>query len=457
VPHVASDFKPHALKAMQPHALARPAPDRAQASPFESLLDDSAPPPAPPRPADNDNASRAERPEPATRAKDSAKAGDDTKPVGKSADTSDKPKTTEKAPGDAEVATDDKAAAAQTAGLVAGTDEVKTAGDGKPAVDSNPADAQTVDAATPTLATLTPADALAAAIAPVAEAAQAAAPAEHAALVLTATVAKTGKDTAPQADADELADSPKDGSPQLAESKFAAKTVAPSATEAKPQGDAEKKGDGDKNAVAHARGEGAGKENRAAAIDAPNTIAADSNAAAPKVTADAGAMSALSAPSHAGPSTAAATPAAANTLPPPAAAIPLAGVAIEIAGKALQGTNHFEIRLDPPELGRIEVHLAVDRDGNITSRMIADRPDTLDLLRRDAAGLERALQDAGLKTSDNGLQFSLRDQTGGQRQAEGGADMARLVAQDETLGAAEILQSGYSRLAGQGSGIDIHV
>ena len=95
---------------------------------------------------------------------------------------------------------------------------------------------------------------------------------------------------------------------------------------------------------------------------------------------------------------------------PQAAAVPLSGVAIDIAGKALAGKNRFEIRLDPPELGRIEVRLDVDKDGRITSHVIADRKDTLDLLQRDASGLQRALQDAGLKTADNGLQFSLRDQ-----------------------------------------------
>jgi len=69
-------------------------------------------------------------------------------------------------------------------------------------------------------------------------------------------------------------------------------------------------------------------------------------------------------------------------------------LAIEIAGKAFAGKNRFEIRLDPPELGRIEVRIDVDHDGNVTSRLTVDRADTYDLLRRDAAGLERALQDA---------------------------------------------------------------
>ena len=115
--------------------------------------------------------------------------------------------------------------------------------------------------------------------------------------------------------------------------------------------------------------------------------------------------------------------------------MPLAGVAIEIAGKALAGKNRFEIRLDPPELGRIEVRLDVDRDGSVTTtHLIADRSDTLDLLRRDASGLERALQDAGLKTADNGLQFSLRDQSMGREQSNAPTPRAaQIVVSDSTL------------------------
>jgi flagellar hook-length control protein FliK len=63
-------------------------------------------------------------------------------------------------------------------------------------------------------------------------------------------------------------------------------------------------------------------------------------------------------------------------------------------GRRSRGKNRFEIRLDPPELGRIEIRIDVDHDGNVTSRLTVDRADTYDLLRRDAAGLERALQDA---------------------------------------------------------------
>jgi flagellar hook-length control protein FliK len=149
----------------------------------------------------------------------------------------------------------------------------------------------------------------------------------------------------------------------------------------------------------------------------------------------------------------AATPVTQPDLQP--AAISVAGLAIEITGKALAGKNRFEIRLDPPELGRIEVRLDVDRDGNVTSRLTVERVETLDLLRRDAAGLERALQDAGLKTTDNGLQFSLRDQSLNQQPANTNSDTAQLVVQDETQ--PDLIPQNYRRPAGADGGLDIRV
>jgi chemotaxis protein MotD len=142
----------------------------------------------------------------------------------------------------------------------------------------------------------------------------------------------------------------------------------------------------------------------------------------------------------------------------PAATVPVAGLAVEIAGRAHAGKNHFEIRLDPPELGRIEVKLSVDRHGQITSHLIADRPDTLDLLRRDATGLMRSLQDAGLKTAGDGLQFSLRDQSfnGGQN-GDNRSNASQAVAIDDTLPAVDVGTSGYTRYIGRIGGVDIRV
>jgi hypothetical protein len=139
------------------------------------------------------------------------------------------------------------------------------------------------------------------------------------------------------------------------------------------------------------------------------------------------------------------------------APVPLAGLALEIASSAHAGKHRFEIRLDPPELGRIDVRLDVDRDGNVTSRMTVDRAETLDLLKRDAVQLERALQQAGLKTSDNALEFSLRHQAF-TRDDQTAQNAARLVvtSEDDPL-PPEPSRQAHGRLIGLAGGVDIRV
>ena len=89
----------------------------------------------------------------------------------------------------------------------------------------------------------------------------------------------------------------------------------------------------------------------------------------------------------------------------------VSGLAMEIAASAKSGKTRFEIRLDPAELGRIDVRIDVDRHGQVTSHLTVERPETLSMLRQDANQLQRALDNAGLSTGNGGLQFSLRDQS----------------------------------------------
>lgn len=137
---------------------------------------------------------------------------------------------------------------------------------------------------------------------------------------------------------------------------------------------------------------------------------------------------------------------------------PVSGIAVEIAAQARAGNNRFEIRLDPPELGRIDVRLDVDQDGNVKSRLVIERSDTYDLLRRDSSTLERALQQAGLKTSDNGLEFTLRDQGSAQRDAreQNLRNAERGIIPDADILPAEAA-SGYGRVLGLGGGVDIRI
>ena len=72
------------------------------------------------------------------------------------------------------------------------------------------------------------------------------------------------------------------------------------------------------------------------------------------------------------------------------------------------GDNKIKIQLRPQELGRVEVKLEIANDGRAKAMIIAERPETLDILQRDIRVLERALQDAGLKTDQNSLSFDLQ-------------------------------------------------
>jgi flagellar hook-length control protein FliK len=160
------------------------------------------------------------------------------------------------------------------------------------------------------------------------------------------------------------------------------------------------------------------------------------------------------APAHAA-TTQAATP---HAVPVSAAQpVPVNAVAVEIAAQARAGNSRFEIRLDPPELGRIDVRLDVDRDGNVTSRLVIERTDTYDLLRRDQSTLERALQQAGLKTSDNALEFSLRDQGFAQHRDDNDQPRGTSAMISEAEIAPSEAANGYARLLGARGGLDIRV
>ena len=458
MPQVASEVNTYSFKPTLPNpARAAPSSEHANGSQFESLIDDGTqapaaqPPQSPPAPADQTaSAAQQDSAPPPAKAED-AKAA---QPSGnaKAASATDAANAAGtvttgidcKALSDGKVKADAKICEQTKVG-----DDSKPAGEGKPTDGSAPA-TLAADPATGAIQTITPA----AVVTPttpsaIPQAAFAAVPQAEAAAVQAAIVAAD----APKAKSDNLAARQADAGTPADDLNSSVKTAST------PQGDGKPApaiGEADKQAATHPHDDVPVNTHHAAA-ETPPPIATDAQATAPKTTGDVAQQFALTTPSQD------VSPAPANlaTPAPPAAqaaTVPLAGVAIEIAGQAMAGKNRFEIRLDPPELGRIEVRLDVDRDGQVTTRLIADRSDTLDLLRRDASGLERALQDAGLKTADNSLQFSLRDQTMGREQSNTPTPgAAQIIVHDDALPVNDATQRNYSRLAGLRGGIDIRV
>ncbi len=70
-------------------------------------------------------------------------------------------------------------------------------------------------------------------------------------------------------------------------------------------------------------------------------------------------------------------------------------------------SSSFEIRLDPPELGKVDVRVEVGKDGKIMTVLAARDPAVVEALLRGARTLENVLTQAGLNLSDSGVQVQL--------------------------------------------------
>lgn len=121
-------------------------------------------------------------------------------------------------------------------------------------------------------------------------------------------------------------------------------------------------------------------------------------------------------------------------------------VALRIHHAVQAGQDRIQFRLHPAELGRIEVRLDLSEDGPLRVAVLVERGEALELLQRDSRALERALQDAGLKTDQSSLSFDLREQNHGRAREDKGADDG-LSDQDQSD---ELALSGNSSSAAAG-------
>ena len=88
--------------------------------------------------------------------------------------------------------------------------------------------------------------------------------------------------------------------------------------------------------------------------------------------------------------------------------VPYGMLPIEIGLGALQGRRAIEVRLSPDDLGTVEIRLEISADSKISANITADRPATLAMMMNDAAKLRSALDQTGMTTTADTLQFSLK-------------------------------------------------
>lgn len=129
-------------------------------------------------------------------------------------------------------------------------------------------------------------------------------------------------------------------------------------------------------------------------------------------------------------------------------------VAVNIQRAAGQGNDRINIQLRPLELGKIEVKMELGHDGRMHATISAEKPETLDMLRNDARNLIQTLNDAGLQTDANSLNFNLQGQDGSNQQqtAQGDAGGSGGQGEDFSLdGDAPVLDD--SPLLGDGEDV----
>lgn len=187
----------------------------------------------------------------------------------------------------------------------------------------------------------------------------------------------------------------------------------------------------------------------AASPDSPGAVAAikpeSPAAAAIALTAPATAFTARPAAASAAPLENAARiettrgPRAPLPAPPPAQPQPAAeSFARLIARRLDSGASAFEIRLDPPELGRVEARFVIGEDGKAALALKFDNPSAHDLFARDEAALRLALAEAGVDLGGGDLSFTLES-----RNAD--TPTAFALAEAPPVAAAPLAASPHSR------------
>ncbi len=83
-------------------------------------------------------------------------------------------------------------------------------------------------------------------------------------------------------------------------------------------------------------------------------------------------------------------------------------VTFKIGQSFKNGSNKVTVQLNPAELGKVEVKIDVNPDGRTNIVIAVEKPETLQLLQKDSADLQRSLSQAGVQADSGSLNFSLQ-------------------------------------------------
>lgn len=97
----------------------------------------------------------------------------------------------------------------------------------------------------------------------------------------------------------------------------------------------------------------------------------------------------------------------------------------QLIEKAASGSEkakqELTVQLDPPELGRMQVHLSMEKDGAMKVHLLTEKQETLSLFQRDAHALKSALDNAGIQIDNSSLTFDMASSDQSFNQLMGGS------------------------------------
>lgn len=144
---------------------------------------------------------------------------------------------------------------------------------------------------------------------------------------------------------------------------------------------------------------------------------------------------------------------ATTTLASAARMNPMDQIRVQIGKSLAGGMDSIHVRLHPESMGQVDIKLEL-KGGQVTAAVTADKPETLQLLKNDAASLQQALKDAGLDADSSSLSFHLRSQQQDARTAQGNDD-GTILSDDESD---EPIEAAISTLTDEtADGLDIRV
>ena len=102
-------------------------------------------------------------------------------------------------------------------------------------------------------------------------------------------------------------------------------------------------------------------------------------------------------------------------------------IKVNITKSAVKGVDTIDIQLKPEDLGKIQIKMQISKDGKLQAEIISSRPETADLLQKEASNLAKAFNDAGFETDERSFNFSFQKENQARDEQNDSSGLAQFI------------------------------